>query len=265
MRVRWRLAAGLLLASCLYAESDCLPQAPCYSETSIVNAASFFSGALAPNAWAAVFGSNLAYSTRALRDEDIQGGRLPIQLAGVTVRVGPLQAPISFVSPEQINVLVPGTLMPGSYDLQVVRDGRAGPIVRVAISDAAPALFQVNAETVVASHLDYSLVTGSRPALPGQFVVLWVNGLGPVIPPLGTYTQIPVQAAWIQRIGELRILLDGAAVDQSRVQYAGVTPGCAGLYQVNVRLPEGVGSDPEIRIAVGEQVSPPSLRVPVRP
>jgi len=53
-------------------------------------------------------------------------------------------------------------------------------------------------------------------------------------------------------------------VDPARVFYAGLAPGYAGLYQINVVLPEDLPSDPEIRVSVGSQSSPGGLKLPVR-
>ncbi len=39
------------------------------------------------------------------------------------------------------------------------------------------------------------------------------------------------------------------SIDPSLVKYAGLTPGWAGLYQINLYIPEGVGTDPELRVA----------------
>jgi len=58
--------------------------------------------------------------------------------------------------------------------------------------------------------------------------------------------------------------LGGKAVDPSRILYAGVTPGFAGLYQINLRVPGGLDADPEIRVFIGLQGSPSFLKLPVR-
>ncbi len=47
------------------------------------------------------------------------------------------------------------------------------------------------------------------------------------------------------------MLLNGVAVDPGLVSYAGATPDCAGLYQINVRLPEDAPANPEVRIGTG--------------
>ena len=140
---------------------------------------------------------------------------------GVQVVVGGLFAHMYFVSPGQVNFLVPSNLTASSVTLSLLRDGTAGPSVRIKLKDAAPGLFQLNESSIVASHIDYSLVTEQAPALPGEWVILWATGLGQVNPP-AVYGGIPAHAAKLQRIEAFQVLLDGVPVPSSRIGYAGL-------------------------------------------
>ena len=62
----------------------------------------------------------------------------------------------------------------------------------------------------------------------------------------------------------LTVLLNGTAADTWRIPYAGVTPGSAGLYQINLQLPDSPGIDPEIRVAMGAQTSRAGLKLAAR-
>jgi uncharacterized protein (TIGR03437 family) len=53
-------------------------------------------------------------------------------------------------------------------------------------------------------------------------------------------------------------------LDRGNVRYAGVTPGIPGLYQVNVKLPNRLPPDPEIRIGIAASFSPAGLKLAVR-
>jgi uncharacterized protein (TIGR03437 family) len=252
-------------AVAVYAETECISHAPCYTEAGIVNLASNVSGALAPNTLATIYGMNLSYSTRAISGFDLRGNILPIELSGsgVRVQVGPLPALMYYVSPTQVNLLIPSDITAGDFTIQLVREGWAGPPVRITLHDVAPALFQMDAETVVSTRADFSLISEEAPAHPGDYVILWATGLGRTVPPT-VYGHIPLGAAIIQRLGEFRVLLDGVAVDAGRIGYAGVAPGYGGLYQINFRLPAIVSEDPEIQIAIGDEISPRGLRLPLR-
>jgi len=143
--------------------------APLYVESSVVNAASPVSGGLAPNTLATIYGQYLAHDRRAIAASDIRAGMLPTTLPGTGVRVviGGYPAPLLYVSPTQINFLVPAQVSPGISDLRVVLDNRYGPGIRVAIRDAAPALFAMDPEyawaTVAATG---EILTADRPLVP---------------------------------------------------------------------------------------------------
>jgi uncharacterized protein (TIGR03437 family) len=61
------------------------------------------------------------------------------------------------------------------------------------------------------------------------------------------------------------VLLDATAVPSGTVTYAGVAPGFAGLYQINMVLPSSTGANPELRIGLADSISPAGLRLPVQP
>lgn len=263
MKVAVCLVAALAAGTALEAEDSGTRQAPAYSEASIVNAASNLPGALAPNTFATIYGTGLAYSTRAISPEDIRSGRLPTELAGVRVLVDGRLAIMYYASPGQVNLLIPSTIRRPEAELYVVVDGKAGPAVNLKLQEAAPALFQWEGNTVVATRPDWTPVTMAAPARPGDTVILFATGLGETIPePL--WGQTPPAAAPLKRRTEFSVMLAGEVVPSDRVLYAGAAPGFAGLYQINLLLPEKLADDPEIRIALGGQVSPAGLRLPVR-
>ena len=54
-------------------------------------------------------------------------------------------------------------------------------------------------------------------------------------------------------------------MDPSAIDYAGVAPGFAGLYQINLTLPLSTGSNPEIRLQLDGASSIPGVHLPVSP
>lgn len=257
---------ALCTASGVFAQTDCVLGAPCYSEAGVVNAASYQAGAFAPNTIVSLFGTGLSFATSGIRPEDLLGGVLPIELPGTGVHVllNGLFAHIYYVSPTQVNLLVPSNFRAGRWRLQLVREGTAGPAVWVELLEAAPGLFLLEPGVAVATHADFSAVTQDAPARPGEIVVLWATGLGPTVP-RADYGQVLKEAAWIERIADFRVLLNGTSVPPGNVLYAGVAPYFAGLYQINLRLPDTVAPDPEVRLAVGDAISPAGVRLFVRP
>ena len=65
--------------------------------------------------------------------------------------VGGFAAGIYYISPTQINFLIPGILIPGPSFVRVSLDGLHGPDIPIQISPTAPAFFQLDAENVVAT------------------------------------------------------------------------------------------------------------------
>ena len=60
------------------------------------------------------------------------------------------------------------------------------------------------------------------------------------------------------------MLLNGVAIDPARILYAGVVPTFAGLFQINVRLPDITPSNPEVRIGFAGTMSPPARVLPLQ-
>jgi uncharacterized protein (TIGR03437 family) len=249
----------LLVCAVACAESPRQIPAPLYTPSSIVNAANPAAPALAPNTIATIYGSDLAFSTRGLTTEEIRNGMLPTVLIGTGVRVAVngIQAAIYFVSPNQINFLVPD-IRPGNSEIRVSRDSLYGPAARVAIADASPALFQMDPEFTIATRADGSLITRDNPARPGEIIILYATGLGATRPRF-LNGEVPSRAAAIERFDAFRVILSGITVPSADILYAGVAPGFPGLYQVNLRVPEQPNQNPEVRIALGESISPPGI------
>ncbi|HZT31185.1 MAG TPA: hypothetical protein VFA33_14950 [Bryobacteraceae bacterium] len=247
---------GAILAGGLCAQS----KAPFYSVDSTVNAVTN-TGYLAPNVIATVYGTDLAWSTQGLSQ---QKDYLPLQIDGVAVQIAGSPVGLYYVSPKQINFLIPASLRAGTVEMRVVRQGVAGPAVKIGLREAAPSLFPVS------QHADGTLVTPESPATANEWIVLYALGLGRTVgrvddAQIPLLSGFPLASLTIQRLSELRVLLNGTAVESARIGYAGLSPGFAGLYQINVQLPEDLETDPEIRIALGEEMSQEGVKLPAQP
>ena len=241
-------------------------QAPSYSSAGIVNAANYAAGPFAPNSVIALFGTNLSNNANGVAASESVGGTLPMQggLAGVNVYVQNIAAPLLYVSPGQINFLIPAELVPGTYPVRVVKQGLTGAEANVTLVPGAPALFPNGNGYALA--VDWTnanaVITPATPARSGDLVILYATGLGTAgSTPSG---QIPAVATLLNNLGILKVYLDGTAVDSSAILYAGVTPGWAGLYQINLVLPNHLPVDPEIIVAIGNQSSPAGLKLALK-
>ncbi len=260
MATAFLLLAALLFRSCLWAQGSGI-SAPSFSPDSIVSSGNGSSASLTPNGLASIYGSNLAFSTQAVSLSNVSQGALPTTLAGVRVVVGGIFAPLLYVSPTQVNFLMPANLLPGSTTVTLVRDSAATPASAITLLDAAPALFVVNS-LIAAEHTDGSLISTSAPANPGEVIVVYCTGLGRTNP-RQIDGAVPVSAAPILLMGQLQVLLDGQAAPTQDILYAGITPGFPGLYQINVRLPADLSDSPLLQVTLENQVSQSSLQLPV--
>jgi uncharacterized protein (TIGR03437 family) len=124
--------------------SDKLEDGAC-SAIAATSAASFKPNALAGESIAALFGTALSETTLSATATP-----LPTSLAGVSVKVkdgtGAEQlAPLFFVSPSQINFLVPANLSRGTALMTILKADGTAPGGAMQVNQLAPALFTANA------------------------------------------------------------------------------------------------------------------------
>lgn len=146
---------------------------------SIVNAASFVPGLPLVGGLASVFLRGLNLSGTVIGS----GSPLPTELAGVSILVAGVAAPILAVAPvasgmEQINFQVPFEAQSNAVEIRY-----QGSSV-VAFPQYAPSgIFILGDGTPAIEHAaDYSLVTPSNPAHPGEAIIVYATGLGRVTP-----------------------------------------------------------------------------------
>jgi uncharacterized protein (TIGR03437 family) len=264
--------AILAFASILFCQNLCCPALygqttgtityPTYTSQSIVNAATQTAEALAPNTIATIYGSNLAFDTATVTTSNLISGDLPTTLDGVTVIVDGWLANVFFVSPTQINFLVPYPLIAGNVTVSVSRQGASGPAVPIQLNSTSPGLFVYNG-FAIATHVNGTLISATSPASIGEIVVVYVVGLGRTTPDT-TAGKIATSAATIAAISQLQVLLAGQPCPAGTVLYAGLAPGFAGLYQINMIVPPKTPPNPAIQIAVGAQISPAGVMLAVQ-
>jgi uncharacterized protein (TIGR03437 family) len=247
-------------AAMLFAAEKGRKEIPLVHAGGVVNGASFVPAPdnfVAPNSIVSIFGDDLALRTEAVTSDTLQAGRLPVRLGGINVRIGGQLAPLYFVSPTQINAQLPDSLTPRPqpWKLTVIREGLGNAPAAEAdvhVRESAPGLFPVVA------HVDFSLVgrgdpAGSRPAAPGEIVILFGTGFGPTQPPVDTGELPPFAASALL---PHRVFLGGQELAAEQVLYFGQAPLLAGLQQVNIVLPPGLATgDYEVQVEVGGALS----------
>jgi uncharacterized protein (TIGR03437 family) len=188
-------------------------------------------------------------------------GRMPTQLANVSVTVNGKPAFVYFVSPGQLNVLTPLDNTTGTVAIVVNNNGVFSEPFLVKMGSAAPSLLRFGATSyAVATHADYKLLGPATlsvpgfpftPAKPAEYIVLYGVGFGLPSSALtnGSSTQsgtLPVKP--VIKIGGV----------PANVLFAGIN-GSPGLYQFNVVVPPGAANDDvQVLVDYGSVESLPS-------
>jgi len=162
---------------------------------------------------------------------------------GTRVLIGEVASPLFFVSSAQINAQVPFEVPPGLTKLTVEYPGPAGPIVSnsidVLIAAAAPGIFTLPAGNSIGLFLkpDLSVVTAQNPAKRGSVVQFYATGLGAVNPAIPSGSAAPDKAPFALTATAPLVNVGGF---DATVEFSGLAPGYAGLYQINIRIPQTV-------------------------
>jgi uncharacterized protein (TIGR03437 family) len=220
-----------------------------------VNGATFvISHGLAPNAFATLFpasGGTFGSSTAAL-----PGLPVPTTLANVQVLLDSVACPLYYISPGQINFLVPwGAATSGNSDLQVVntQTGQVLAAGLVPMNQVAPAIFSIGdkltATTIEAAVInqDGTVNAPTNPAPRGSVIQIFATGQGPISgsPADGAVPSSPLSTTYWPRVGlggqftDSITPLQGETVPNGPggyVTYSG-TSGYPGLWQINVQIP----------------------------
>jgi uncharacterized protein (TIGR03437 family) len=199
----------------------------------VVNAGDFspITNSVAPNEFISLFGSNLS-PVRA------SAQTLPLQttLGGVSVSVNGRPATLFFVSPEQINALVPFNTPESYATIQVNNNGVSSNAVTVYANDSSPGVFTLDSSGIGAAaalHSDFTIVNAAKPAKPAETILVYMTGLGAVTPPLADGAGAP-GSPLSSATKQPRVFF---STQEGLVSFAGLAPGFAGLYQINVQIP----------------------------
>ncbi len=192
-----------------------------------VNAANYVQS-IAPDSLAATFGNQLGHSNASANSFP-----LPLTMAGMTVMVNDISASLLYVSPGQINYVVPANVDPGTAMVKVMNGGNLIASGSVAVENTTPSIFTLsaNGRGVPAAQTTFdgvsfqsvanadgsvraiSVGTASRP----NFLVLYGTGF-----------------RRRSSLSNVRVTIGGI---QAEVTFLGAHSRLAGLDQMNIKLP----------------------------
>lgn len=213
--------------------------APAFPANGVINAAAPQAG-LSPGALFSIYGVGLA--TAAQQPSLLP---LPATMSAVTVQINGLTAPLLYVSPLQINAQVPWEVTPGSAVLSVTHAGQAASQT-VAVAAAGPAIFTIDGTYAAALNQDYRVNSQDHAAVAGKAIFLFGTGLGAVSPAVATGAAAAFEPlSWVT--AKVTAMVGG---ESAGVLYAGLAPGFAGLWQMNLQLPSDVSGAVPVTVSV---------------
>jgi uncharacterized protein (TIGR03437 family) len=281
--VKLGLAASALLLLCGAALIAATVKAEASQQAvTVVSAATFASdGTLAPDAIAAAFGQFITQNNQVF----VAGGLpLPTTLGGITVRINGAPAPLLFVAPGQINLVIPTGAVDGPATIVVESSDASTSSGMFTIVRSHPAIFMASVEMrsasaqttkdginfLFTSNADGTLrdVDAGSAAEP-NFLILYATGL---------------RYAPADNPADENGIAEGVSVTflgvPGQVTYAGPAPGFEGLDQVNVVIPrelaglgiidvkilieDGLRESNSVRIRLGGQ-RPPVMLTRINP
>ena len=223
----------------------------------VVSAASFQPN-VAPDSLVSIFGTQLASRDEsAVLDEQ---GQLPTELAGTRVEINGKAASLVFVSPEQINCVIPADTVIGTADVLVRWERATVSRGEVVVEDVAPAVFTADASGAGQGAILNAITFAEEP-----FLVYAEQ-----IPGDDQRTRLAVYGSGWRRADEVsaKVIANGGQETELDVEFAGEAPGFFGLDQANVVLPaelDGAGSVSLVVAADSAESNPVTFTIDALP
>lgn len=216
------------------------PTIPPATNARVINAASY-GATVAPGSIASIFGQNLTNITLTAFTRP-----LPADLGNTRVTVNGVAAKLLYVSPQQINLILPDNLPSGTAQLVITSSDGSSKSATATVQPAAPGIFTlqssgsgVPAGLTTSDGIYYQPVgnpDGSARAISvgtlehPMFLVLFVTGV-----------------RGRSSLQEVKVYLNGLGCTAS---YAGPQPGFDGLDQINIQLPQSLRNNGNVEVEV---------------
>ena len=255
---------GLTGSTLVSAKVAANPQAPVVFAGGVVSSGDYAS-APALGLLVSIFGSGLA-------DAPLSAGLpLPPQLGTTSVLLSNGEAlPLLYAADGLINVLVPYDAAINSTQQLIVQRGNAISVpIPIVVFSSAPSILSTAGNGLGQGHVyvigDGGVETLAGPLTParaGEPVVIYCIGLGGVFPAVDGGA-ISLSDPLSSATAPVTVTFGNQTVAAG---FAGLTPGLAGLYQVNVTIPAGVpqGSQVPVTISAGGKSSSSSIFMSLR-
>ena len=215
---------------------------PVIAEDATLSAASGARGApLAPGSLFAIYGAQLAQGQNQARSLP-----LPFFIGPTHAQAGEREIPLYYAGDQgtftQVNAVMPFDVTVNTLQqVAVWRGTRRSSYVDVPIATAQPAVF-----IIVDGERPGVLADAANPIARGKVIVIYGEGLGLVDAGLLAGQESPGNPLASAR-NPVTVRIGGV---NAAVQFAGLTPGLAGLYQINAVVPDAVAPGTALPVVV---------------
>jgi uncharacterized protein (TIGR03437 family) len=245
--------------------------APLTPIKSVVNAASYITGAVSPGELVTLFGASIGPATAAYATTDPKTGKLATNIGGVQVLFNGTPAPMIYAGSTQVSAVVPYETAPISNpSVWIDFAGHTSNAYQLSLGTAAPGLFAQDASGSGPGAIlnqDNSLNGPAHPAAKGSIVQMFMTGEGQTSPQgvTGAITAVnlPPPQVTPAPLQSIQVWVGG---QPALYTYAGEAPGMvAGLMQLNVQIPASAPSGPlSVQVSIGGNVSQTGITVSVQ-
>jgi uncharacterized protein (TIGR03437 family) len=206
--------------------------------------------------WITITGSNFGTAAQTTWDKSIVDNVFPTTLDGVTVSINGKPAPLSFVSPTQINALAPLDSTVGPATVVVSNAAGSGATATAQLDAQSPGFFTFSDRYVAGLVLDSptafqylapagSLGSGvqSRAAKAGDTILLYGTGFGRTTTLLNPSMSASVAYPLAHTGADITLPTTTVTIggQPAQVTFAGLVG--PGLYQLNVVVPQVAAGD----------------------
>ena len=218
---------------------------------SAVNSASYENSMIAPGSIFTVFGFGIG-------PEQLQSAStypLPERLAGTSIQVTAgstvLNCPMIYASLKQSAAILPSNTPAGPAVIHVTYNGKTDPSgTTVTIQTSAFGIYTVGSSGLgpgVITGVDYKVKDLENSAHPGETLILWGTGLGPIS---GADNIVPTTG---QQFSNVEVYVGS---QPAAVSYAGRSGCCAGLDQIAFQVPASIsGCSVPVVLRSGDAIS----------
>jgi uncharacterized protein (TIGR03437 family) len=196
---------------------------------SALNSASY-AATVAPNGSATLFGQNLSSTTASG-----SGNPLPTSLGGVTVTIGGSLAGLSYVSPGQINLVLPSGVAVGTATVNVFNNGNLVGTGTAAVQTVAPGLYAANGSGSGLASANWQRYNSAGTLLDSENVSVPINFGAPT-----DQVYLILYGTGFRHVSSLAAVSVNVGGTAGQLTYAGAQGTYDGLDQSNVLLPHSL-------------------------